>query len=345
MDFKLYRKDVLMNIKDRIKKSVPSFLLGMKQWWCLKSESLYQLKRFFNAINNSNNDVNHCIAKVTFYSHQIEKGLSHSNFRFGFGKTALMNLSLALKDLKRCDSEYTKCAAYQNAVAALHEYRFRHENADYRIDDTIALFTSEIWNDVSASIAANGGSVLVKASSKDENNAIPFEKLFLNRRSIREFSDVPLTETEIQHVVEVATKAPSVCNRQPVRVYATTNKSIIEKALRLQGGFNGYKLPPALFLITADNEAFLSISEHNEGFVDGGLFSMALLMAMEANKIAACPLNTMFSKHIDQQTRDMIGVPENEFLIMYIAAGHFPDETHTCISKRYPVQNILTVVK
>ena len=123
------------------------------------------------------------------------------------------------------------------------------------------------------------------------------------------------------------------------------NKSIIEKALRLQGGFNGYKLPPALFLITADNEAFLSISEHNEGFVDGGLFSMALLMAMEANKIAACPLNTMFSKHIDQQTRDMIGVPENEFLIMYIAAGHFPDETHTCISKRYPVQNILTVVK
>ena len=68
-------------------------------------------------------------------------------------------------------------------------------------------------------------------------------------------------------------------------------------------------------------------------------------MAMEANKIAACPLNTMFSKQIDRQTRNLIGVPENEFLIMYIAAGHFPDETHTCISKRYPVQNILTVVK
>lgn len=65
----------------------------------------------------------------------------------------------------------------------------------------------------------------------------------------------------------------SVCNRQPVRVYAITNKSIIEKALKLQGGFNGYKVPPALFLITADNEAFLSISEHNEGFVDGGPFS------------------------------------------------------------------------
>ena len=209
-----------------------------------------------------------------------------------------MNLSSALKDLKRCDSNYPECAAYQSAVAALQEYRYRHENAGYQIDDMIALFPSDIWNDASASTSVNGGSVPVK-----------------------------------------------VCNRQPVRVYAITNKSIIEKALKLQGGFNGYKVPPALFLITADNEAFLSISEHNEGFVDGGLFSMALLMAMEANKIAACPLNTMFSKQIDQQTRNIIGVPENEFLIMYIAAGHFPDETHTCISKRYPVQDILTIVK
>ena len=256
-----------------------------------------------------------------------------------------MNLSSALKDLKRCDSNYPECAAYQSAVVALQEYRYRHENAGYQIDDMIALFPSDIWNDASASTSVNGGSVPVKAILKDGNATIPFENLFLNRRSVREFSDSPLTETEIQHVVEVATKAPSVCNRQPVRVYAITNKSIIEKALKLQGGFNGYKVPPALFLITADNEAFLSISEHNEGFVDGGLFSMALLMAMEANKIAACPLNTMFSKQIDQQTRNIIGVPENEFLIMYIAAGHFPDETHTCISKRYPVQDILTIVK
>ena len=342
----LNRKDVLMNIKDEVKKLTPVFLLERKQWLHLKHESLYQLKRFYNAITNgSNNNVNHCIAKVTFYSHQIEKGLSHSNFRYGFGKSALMNLSSALEDLKRCDSDYPECAAYQSAVAALQEYRYKHENAGYHIDDMIALFPSDIWDDASASASANGGSVPVKASLKDGNATIPFENLFLNRRSVREFSDSPLTETEIQHVIEVATKAPSVCNRQPVRVYVITNKSVIEKALKLQGGFNGYKVPPALFLITADNEAFLSISEHNEGFVDGGLFSMALLMAMEANKIAACPLNTMFSKQIDQQTRNLIGVPENEFLIMYIAAGHFPDETHTCISKRYPVQDILTIVR
>lgn len=95
-----------MNIKDEVKKLTPVFLLERKQWLHLKHESLYQLKRFYNAItNDSNNNVNHCIAKVTFYSHQIEKGLSHSNFRYGFGKSALMNLSSALEDLKRCDSD------------------------------------------------------------------------------------------------------------------------------------------------------------------------------------------------------------------------------------------------
>ena len=335
-----------MSFKNIIKKITPNFLLKKIQWWHLKYESLDQQKRFYNAIiNNGDNDIEQCIARVTFYSHQIEKGLSHSNFRFGFGKTALTNLSLALEELKRSESDYSKCAAYQSAIAALQEYRSKHENANYCINDIIELFPSDIWSDASTSISANGGSVCVKASEKSENGTLPFESLFLNRRSIREFSDVPLTEAEIKHVVDVAMKAPSVCNRQPVRVYAITNESIIKKLLKLQGGFNGYKFPPTLFLITADNKAFLSISEHNEGFVDGGLFSMALLLALEANKIAACPLNTMFSKQIDQQTRNIIGIPRNEFLIMYIAAGHFPDETYTCISRRYPVQDILSIIR
>lgn len=128
-------------------------------------------------------------------------------------------------------------------MAALQEYRYKHENAGYHIDDMIALFPSDIWDDASASASANGGSVPVKASLKDGNATIPFENLFLNRRSVREFSDSPLTETEIQHVIEVATKAPSVCNRQPVRVYAITNKSVIEKALKLQGGLMGIRFP------------------------------------------------------------------------------------------------------
>lgn len=83
-----------MNIKDKVKKITPNFLLERKQWLRLKRESFDQLKRFYNAItNDGNKNVNHCIAKVTFYSHQIEKGLSHSDFRYGFGKSALMNLS------------------------------------------------------------------------------------------------------------------------------------------------------------------------------------------------------------------------------------------------------------
>ena len=58
----LNRKDVLMNIKDEVKKLTPVFLLERKQWLHLKHESLYQLKRFYNAITNgSNNNVNHVL--------------------------------------------------------------------------------------------------------------------------------------------------------------------------------------------------------------------------------------------------------------------------------------------
>ncbi len=87
-----------MNIKDKVKKITPNFLLERKQWLRLKRESFDQLKRFYNAItNDGNKNVNHCIAKVTFYSHQIEKGLSHSNFPLWIWKVSFNESFLSLK--------------------------------------------------------------------------------------------------------------------------------------------------------------------------------------------------------------------------------------------------------
>lgn len=52
--------------------------------------------------------------------------------------------------------------------------------------------------------------------------------------------------------------------------------------------------------------------EHNEGFVDGGLFGMSLLLALEKQVLAACPLNTMFRLKAEKVTRRLLGIPEYE---------------------------------
>lgn len=338
-----------MRLKEIAKNLIPQKYLRAyqqhKAWNRLKAEALKQLKRYDDAFAKPGKQgKTQAEARVFFYEHQIEKGLSHGEFRMGFGKNALRNLSLSITELQAEDPGYKKNVAYQSALAALQEYRERHEKAHFDITDVVSLFSDDVWKDVREIDASLGGSVIVRADSKMDNAVAPFERLFSGRRSIREYSSRPVTREEIQHVVELALKTPSVCNRQSTRVYVITDKEIIKKALKLQGGFNGYPTPPVLFLITADNGAFLWPNERNEGFTDGGLFAMSLLLSLEANGLAACPLNTMMSDEIDSKTRDLIGVPDSEFLVMYISAGHFAEESKTCVSKRFPVDRILKII-
>lgn len=41
-------------------------------------------------------------------------------------------------------------------------------------------------------------------------------------------------------------KTPSVCNRQAYRILLVQNPKLIEHALKLQGGWRGYDMPPLL---------------------------------------------------------------------------------------------------
>ena len=84
--------------------------------------------------------------------------------------------------------------------------------------------------------------------------------------------------------------------------------------------------------------------EHNEGYTDGGLFGMSLLLALEEQGIAACPLNTMLRNGPEHATRRLLSIPDNENLVMYIAVGHFPSECTTCVSNRFHADDIVTVV-
>lgn len=139
-------------------------------------------------------------------------------------------------------------------------------------------------------------------------------------------------------------RTPSVCNRQPTRIRVILNHDLISKALKLQGGFNGYATPPALILLTADNRVFMAPQEHNEGYTDGGLFGMSLLLALEEQGIASCPLNTMFRKGPEKATRELLNIPSYENLVMYIAVGHFPDQCVTCVSHRFRADDVVTVI-
>lgn len=338
-----------MGMKSIIKKMIPQTMINRFRHLSNGSLTLYSLAlsqahRFNKAYGKYNpRERKQIEAQMVFYAHQIEKGLSHTDFRYGFGHVPLKQLQRIMTLYRKANPSYLNSIPYQSALAALHEYAIRH--ADHQSEFAYAqnLFPDSVWNEAAQAPADLGGSIVITADSKKHNSEKTFTELSTARHSIREYSDQPVTQKELNTAIQIAMHTPSVCNRQPARVKVILEPSLIKEALKIQGGFNGYQMPPALLLITADNHAFLSPQEHDEGFIDGGLFSMSLLLSLEEEGLAACPLNTMFNKKADRVTRTLLQIPNNENFVMYIAVGHFPESVKTCRSARLTSKEITTV--
>lgn len=278
---------------------------------------------------------------LIFFVHQIEKGFSFDEYRYGRGKGALRNIAELSVRLKQSDVNWRENPVYQDAILALGEYQRRHLEAKQDITFMTDLFDDEMNADISRSAMNEYPSIELFKTGKLDNADVPFRELIERRHAIRSYSEQPVTREELEEAITLSLRTPSVCNRQPARVRIFTDTKQISNALKIQGGFGGYDIPPALILVTADLQAFMGSNERNKGYVDGGLFSMSLLYALESCGLAACPLNTMFSQETDMKTRALLHVPENEVFIMYISVGHFRETSRICRSQRFGLDRIL----
>ncbi|MCH9276846.1 nitroreductase family protein [Bifidobacterium amazonense] len=283
--------------------------------------------------------------QILFHTHQIEKGLSHADFRPGFGRSVLKSLSVLLPRLEQSDPESVTGFVYRQALSALHAYIEKHESVGFDLSYMKPLFSAVLWQRIEQAKSDLAGALTIDRSTKAMNRTLDFKSLAEHRFAIREFSPIPVNEAELHEAVSISMKTPSVCNRQATRVYEILNPEIIQQLMGIQGGYRGYSTPPALLFITSDIRAFMNHAERNEPFVDGGLFAMSLLYALEYVGLAACPLNAMFNKEQDQKTREILNIPDYELPVMYIATGHYPEHAHVCMSHRYSADRITTIIR
>lgn len=142
--------------------------------------------------------------------------------------------------------------------------------------------------------------------------------------------------------MRLAVKAPSACNRQPWKVYHTTDPHKRDAALALQAGNRGFghKIPN-LLIVTADLRAFMPGEERYQIWIDGGIFSMSLIQAFHSLGIGTCCLNWSVSPKRDKQLRKIFNIDPSQSVIMMLAAGYPRSENFVCASKRPSVETFL----
>jgi len=279
---------------------------------------------------------------LTFHAHALEKGFVHDDFRPGFGTKAINNLIGYLN--KFLNKNYSKNdLRFEIAIDTLNKYLQVHQKLGFVNTNTKRikqwLKENHLYKE---SDIENGGYFIQDSSEVKKNIKGDFAEFSNSRHSVRNFDEMPIDERSIIDSIQLASNAPSVCNRQSYKVYRIHDKGLIQKLLQIQGGINGMATGISdLLVVSTNTKYFRSVDERNQPYIDGGIFSMNLLYALHYNNIATCPLNADLTLDKEQQVKKITGMSETECVILFVAVGNFKTTNKIPLSKRESYKDIL----
>lgn len=259
--------------------------------------------------------------QLVILSHAIEKGLSLGHSRPMFGRDKIKSI---LGYARKYDNSFSRFPAgmAKGALAAYYDCNSSHAAKD---DPTLESINAYLQSPEVLDIEGVGGIRRLMANQGASANTLG--EFLLSRFSCRMFDKSALPRELITHVLEMAQAAPSQCNRQSVRVHFYQDDEAISGLLSLQGGAAGFNEGIGnLFVVSSEITAWGGPKQRNQLYVDGGLFSMMLMLACHAEGIATCPLNLAVMNSTEEKIKKMGGIPTNQRLIMMIAAGN-PSES------------------
>lgn len=279
-------------------------------------------------------------ARIMYNVHALEKGMApRSGWKPGRGRDALANLNDALVGYRTHGYDLNGYP-YVEGIAILARYVERHAG----MPDAIA-FLAEVVDPVFLAETQDSpglaGTKIVRRLDRSSAVGRTFYEVSQGRSSIREFSGDPIDAEAVVRALQNAAKTPSVCNRQGWRVYWTNDKELVESVLHEQRGFRGPRLPEVLLTITVSSSTFVSPVERNQGFVDGGLFSMSVLYGLEAEGLAAVPLNACLYARARSNVIHLLEIDPAEEIVMFVAIGSPPSESRVPASDRRSVSDFL----
>lgn len=326
----------MFKIKQQIKKLVPASLIS-------KREKIIKKRRMKNLIQNDirrflkfsfyGNDLSfpQIQARLTKEYHSIEKGLSYTNLRLGFGVQVINNI-LELLDIYVENNYPLNDPSYVNAIGSLKEYILIHEQNDYDVSDLknkLSEFPIDKEIKYSAGYNNQTKTDIMNSISKD------FEHFSNSRHSVRTYSNEPVSKEKILKAISIAENTPSACNRQPWRVRVVEDSQLKKKIQLNQNGNRGFgDYIDKFIIITSDVRYYDRLRERNQANIDGGMYAMNLLYALHSQGIATVPLSGSLNLSQENNLRKIFDIKESENFIMFLGIGNYVDNFKTPISCR-----------
>ena len=288
----------------------------------------------------------HLESTILVVAHSLEKGLGMKKIRKGYGRKKAQNLCQYI-DL------YIKKYGINNKYPLLESIGILKEYIKYQkqekmewndlyeqYDKIISKLSDEQLNIINN---YNCGVVSIKKEVFINNGMNKdFVRFISSRHSIREFAKKNVPEKDILKAIELSNMSPSACNRQPTKVYISSNSDEIKKYLNGNKAFTDDV--DNFAIITCDREYFFG-NEQYQWYINGGIYLSYFILALHSLGIGSCIMQWFAFDKNEKELKKLIGAKSTEAIIAVVCYGYYPEETKCLCAQRKPIEETLIKVK
>lgn len=101
----------------------------------------------------------------------------------------------------------------------------------------------------------------------------------------------------------------------------------------------------AVLVISVDLREFDMVGERNQGWVDGAIFAMSLVMALHANRLGSCMLNWSQDCERDKRLREAFDIPDHEAIVTFLGVGQMPETFEVAASPSPDVSEVMSLLR
>lgn len=298
-------------------------------------DMIYHYRRFirnFGRLGIKKNEKK-LAADLRIRVHAIEKGLSLSNPRVGFGEAKVKTI-LELVSYYR--QHYNSNDFLDEVKSILYNY-FAFQKSKGHENRELAEMFENVFGGETYNKDVGGIKYLTKAEI-GKTISFDFGAFVGSRCAVRDFCKTPVDVNLIRKALKIAEKTPSACNRQPWRVYVYREK-MKDAILKWQCGSMGFSDEIDTAILVCCNIQSYFMGEVNLPYVDGGLYAMTLIYALHSMGLGTIPLTMGFESRQLNKLYKHFYVQDNEVPILLIGVGNLKEEFKVAKSNRYPYES------
>ncbi|AWL11241.1 hypothetical protein HMF8227_00745 [Saliniradius amylolyticus] len=182
--------------------------------------------------------------------------------------------------------------------------------------------------------------------SRSQIDDLQLELLFRQRRSTRWFRQSSVEDDKLDRAIQLASWAPSACNRQPFRFFVANGNEKAQQIAELAVGTGGFVHNiPCTIAVVGELSAYPLERDRHLIYIDGSLAAMQLMLALETLGLASCPLNWPDIDFREKAIAERLELAPEQRVVMLIAIGYAEHTGKIPYSQKKTVESLRQDVK